>query len=145
MMYSQDRNQMRQAFIDAWKKSNSGEPLEAMEQIIADVVALHPEYHRMLDDSDTALGTEYLPEGGETNPFLHMGLHIAIREQLGANQPHGIQDMYVDIRIRIDDEHEAEHKMIDCLAEEMWRAQAENRVPDNTAYVTCLKKLGNAQ
>ena len=110
-MFGNDRNKLRQYYIDVWHKAQNNQPLEPLEKIIADVISQHPEYHAILNDIDSALGKEYLPESGESNPFMHMGMHIAIHEQLSANRPEGIREIYQKIATRCGDAHEAEHKM----------------------------------
>jgi len=59
--------------------------------IAADIVAMHPEYHALLETGEAALAREWTPEDGETNPFLHLSLHLAIEEQLSIDQPPGIR------------------------------------------------------
>lgn len=87
MMFGQDRNQLRQMYVDAWRKQQAGEPVSPLEALIADIVGLHPEYHALLEKGEDALDQEILPELGESNPFMHMGMHIAIREQLATDRP----------------------------------------------------------
>ena len=81
-MFTQDRRQMRQFFVDAWTKANSQQPLEPMEQILANIIEMHPEYHSLLENADKSLEQDYTPEMGQTTPFLHMAMHIAIHEQV---------------------------------------------------------------
>ncbi len=140
-MFGNDRNKLRQYYFDVWFKAQNNQPLEPLEKIIADVVSQHPEYHPVLSNKDSAMGKEYLPESGESNPFMHMGMHIAIHEQLSANRPAGIREIYQKIATRCGDAHEAEHKMTECLAEMMWQAQRSSTAPDEKAYIRLLKKL----
>ena len=37
-----------------------------------------------------SLDRDWAPKGGETNPFLHLSLHLAVAEQLAIDQPAGI-------------------------------------------------------
>lgn len=113
--------------------------MTALETIIADVIRLHPEYHRLLEDAGKTLDKDWLPEGGETNPFLHMGMHIAIREQLSIDRPAGIKAAYGALLAHRGDAHAAEHEMLECLGETLWRAQRENKLPDEQAYLACIK------
>lgn len=138
-MYSSNRSDTRQPFFDAWKKMQTGVPMTALETIIADVIRLHPEYHGLLEDAGKTLDKDWLPEGGETNPFLHMGMHIAIREQLSIDRPAGIKAAHGALLAHKGDAHAAEHEMLECLAETLWRAQRENRLPDENAYLACIK------
>jgi hypothetical protein len=138
-MYSSNRDDTRQAFFDTWKKMQAGEPMTGLETIIAEVIRLHPEYHRLLEDGGRSLDKDWLPEGGEANPFLHMGMHIAIREQLSIDRPTGIKAAYQTLLAKTHDVMAAEHLMLDCLGEALWRAQRENRLPDEQAYLACIK------
>lgn len=127
-------------FFEVWRKQQAGEPLSALETIVMDVIRLHPEYQPLLaGDPDKALDRDWLPEGGEANPFLHMGLHIAIREQLAIDRPPGVAAAHVALIRRLGNPHAAEHAMLECLAEALWRSQREGRLPDDQAYLACLK------
>ena len=141
MLYGQDRNQLRQVFFTAWQKYNAKQPLEPLEQVIANIIAIHPEYHQYFADEQASLDQDFLPESGQTNPFLHIGLHISIHEQLGVNQPAGITDIYKNLLDKHQDPHTVEHLIMDCLAEMIWEAQRNNAVPDQGKYLQCIKRL----
>jgi len=140
-MFSQDRDQLRKFFISSWQKKQNKEPMEQLETIVADIIEKHPEYQSLLGKEDAAIGREYLPELGETNPFLHMGMHIAIYEQLSTNRPDGIREAYQRICQKAGNEHDAEHLIMDCLGEVMWQAQRNQTQPDEQAYLKMLKEL----
>jgi Domain of unknown function (DUF1841) len=133
------RTDTRRTFIEVWRKQQAGEPLSALESIVADIIRLHPEYQPLLEQPDAALDRDWRPEGGETNPFLHMGLHIAIREQLSIDRPAGVKIAYSALLKRTGDPHAAEHLMLECLAEALWHGQREGHLPDEQAYLDCLK------
>jgi hypothetical protein len=139
--HDQSRDQLRRMYVDAWRKHRERLPLEPLEAQIADVVALHPEYHAQLEKPDTVLMRDYTPEGGQSNPFLHMGLHLAVREQVATNRPHGIQAAFERLAQRCGDPHEAEHQIIECLAEALWEAQRAGRMPDEQAYLERVRSL----
>jgi len=141
MFYSQDRNQIRNLFRDAWAKHLQRQPMEPIEAIISDVVSIHPEYHNMLESKLDDLDKDYLAENGESNPFLHMGMHISLREQLNSDRPAGVSNLYKKILIKTSDQHETEHLMIECLAESLWQAQKTGQQPDEAAYLRCLTHL----
>ena len=141
-MHGDNRDELRHAWITAWSKHRENRPLEPLEALIADVVAQHPEYHPLLESpEEEALGQEWTALRGETNPFLHMGLHLALHEQLSTNRPTGIRDVHSRLVKRLGDRHAAEHAMIECLAEALWLAQRDNRPPDEVAYLERLKAL----
>ena len=132
---TQSRDQLRAAYIDAWRKRREGLPMEALEMQIADVIELHPEYQRALEDPDNALDRDYSPEGGQSNPFLHMGLHLAVRDQLATDRPPGIRQAFQQLIARAGNPHDAEHELIECLAETLWEAQRSGMPPDERAYL----------
>ena len=139
MIFGQDRAELRQMYVDAWKKSSMNIALSPLEAQIAKVIEDHPEYHDMLT-ADT-IDKDFVPEGGQTNPFLHMGLHLAIREQISTNRPSGIAAAFEKLRTRTGDGHKAEHLALECLAETLWEAQRNNTAPDEASYLVKILNL----
>jgi hypothetical protein len=139
--HDQSRDQLRQMYIEAWRKHRERLPMEPLEAQIADLIELHPEYQAALEDPDRVLDRDYSPEGGQSNPFLHMGLHLAIREQVGTDRPAGIRQAYVDIARRLGSEHDAEHQMIELLAQAMREAQRSGQPPDENRYLEQISRL----
>jgi len=139
MIFGQDRDELRKMYADAWQKLCDKAPLSPLEAQISSVVEQHPEYH----DAVTGEGIkqDYAVEDGQTNPFLHMGLHLGIREQVSTNRPAGIAQIFEALATKCGDPHDAEHRMIDCLAETLWESQSQNRPPDEQAYIERLKRL----
>src|ERR1700722_10484246 len=131
----QNRDQMRRMYLEAWRKFSARAPLEPLEAQLAAVIAEHPEYIAWLESGTDALGAEFTPEGGQENPFLHMGLHLAIREQVAPNRPAGIAGIHEKLSARLGSAHAAEHAMLEPLAEALWEAQRQGRVPDEQAYL----------
>lgn len=140
-MFGNDRTQMRRFFTEAWRKASAGEELIPLEQLIADIVQQHPEYHALLENPDSALDKDFLPDLGETNPFLHMSMHISLQEQISTDRPSGIRQLYQQLVMRAGDSHEAEHRMMECLGQMLWEAQRQNRMPDEQAYLSCIRNL----
>lgn len=89
-MFGNDRNQLRQMYKTAWDKFQQQQALSPLETQIAVVIKEHPEYHGLINQLDR----DYLPENGDTNPFLHMGLHLGLREQLSTDRPSGIRQIH---------------------------------------------------
>ncbi|MFA7388630.1 MAG: DUF1841 family protein [Thiohalobacteraceae bacterium] len=141
MIFSDNREQLRQLYCDVWAKHRADTPLEPLEIQIRDVILLHPEYQPLLETPDRALGRDYLPEFGETNPFLHMGLHLALYEQVATDRPAGVRDLARRLRQYHSEPHTLEHGMMECLAESLWRSQRDGIPPDEAAYLDCLRRL----
>jgi hypothetical protein len=144
-MFNPSRDQVRQFFFDVWAKYRAGQPLAGAEQPALDAVLAHPEYHPMLDQPECYQDRDYLPEAGETNPFLHLSMHLAIAEQLSVDQPPGIRDRYQRLLAQHDDPMAAQHAVMECLAEMIWQVQRHQTAFDSTAYLRCLdQQLGIA-
>jgi hypothetical protein len=139
MIFGQDRGELRRMYADAWQKRRDAKPMSPLDSQIADVVEMHPEYHGDVTEGD--LDKDFTPDGGRTNPFLHMGLHLGIREQVATDRPAGIAAIHRRLAARDGDHHAAEHRMIECLAETLWEAQGANRAPDETLYLERLRRL----
>lgn len=141
MFAGQSREQMRRMYLTAWQKFSARAPLEPLEAQIAAVIVEHPEYLPFIESGDSALRSEFTPEVGAINPFLHLGLHLAIREQVATNRPAGIRAVYDSLTKRHGTTLEAEHAMLDVLAEAIWEAQRNNALPDEQAYLERLRRL----
>lgn len=139
-MFGQDRTELRQMFFTAWKKHQNKQLMEPLEAVVAKIIELHPEYHALLENETAELDKDYTPEMGQTNPFLHMAMHISIQEQLSTKRPTGIEQLHQSILKKNKDPHETEHLMIECLGKMLWEAQSQNRMPDENEYLECLKK-----
>src|ERR1700743_610234 len=117
---SYSRDQLRLAYAEAWAKHRSRSPLSALEAQIADVIDRHPEYQRIVADSDSAVAFEQDSTGSGDNPFLHMGLHLAVREQVAIDRPPGIRALLIQMQAALGDAHGAEHVLMESLGEELW-------------------------
>jgi hypothetical protein len=138
-MFNPSRDQARHFLFDAWRKYRSRALLEGLETVAVDVMLLHPEYHHILDDPDRFLDRDYVPEDGQSNPFLHLSLHLAIEEQLAIDQPPGIRAEFGRLLASRGDRHDALHALLECLGEILWRAQRDRAAPDGAAYLECLR------
>jgi hypothetical protein len=138
-MFNPSREQVRQFFCEAWRKHRQRSILEGAEVTAADLIAHHPEYHPLLENPALALEQEFTPESGQMNPFLHLSLHLAVAEQISIDQPPGIRAAYQALRSRLD-VHEAEHAILECLGETIWRAQRHGVEMDGAAYLDCVRR-----
>jgi Domain of unknown function (DUF1841) len=142
-MFNPSRDQARAFFIESWRKRRANEPMEAMEQLVADIVASHPEYHALFENPDAA-DKDFSPEDGQINPFLHVSLHLAIEEQLAIDQPPGLRAAYEACLAKRGNAHEARHDVLDALGETIWEAQRGGKEMDALAYVERVKRKAAA-
>jgi hypothetical protein len=126
---SYSREQLREMYSHAWRKHLAGSLLTPLEAMIAEVVGVHPEYHAVVDEGEAAQG----------NAFLHMGLHMAVREQTSIDRPPGVRELRRQLEARLGDAHAAEHVLMEALGETLWEAQRAGRVPDEGQYLALAR------
>ncbi|NLR74484.1 MULTISPECIES: DUF1841 family protein [Leeia] len=139
-MFDPSRDQARQFLFDTWRKHHDGLPLTPLEAMALDVIGEHPEYHAILSDPDRYLTRDYPAEQGEPNPFLHLMMHLSIREQLSIDQPPGVRAHFHRLCLKLGSEHEAVHAFLDCFGEMLWHAQRYQTMPDPAIYLDCLSR-----
>lgn len=143
-MFNPTRDQSRIFLFDLWEKHRAGAALTPLESLALSILLEHPEYHGVLDDRERYLDRDWKPEGGETNPFLHVAMHLAIEEQLSIDQPPGIRAAVQKLAAKHDSAHDARHEVMECLAEMVWQAQRHGAPFDNAAYLDCIARKGGA-
>lgn len=140
-MFTPTREDARRFLADAWAKHRAGQPLSGLERTVAEIVALHPEYHALLEDADLHLDRDFAPASGTLNPFLHLSLHLAVAEQLAIDQPTGIRAEFERLRAAHGNAHDALHDVLECLGEVVWQAQRAGSGPDATLYLALLRSM----
>ncbi|MDQ6618834.1 MAG: DUF1841 family protein [Pseudomonadota bacterium] len=139
-MFTPSRDEARRFVIQAWSKHRAGTPTTALERMAANIVAMHPEYHRVLEEPAQHADRDFHPETGEINPFLHISLHLAVAEQLAIDQPPGLRREFERLASARGDEHQALHAVVECLGEVVWHAQRHGTGPDAALYLACLER-----
>ena len=133
MFDSKSRDQLRQGYLDAWRKHRSGAILSPLEALLAAVIGVHPEYQPVLEDAARALALDPSQDGD--NLFLHLGLHMAVREQLAIDRPPGVRDLHARLQAASGDAHRADHVLMEALEQTLWEAQRDARAPDEARYL----------
>ncbi|MEO8057872.1 MAG: DUF1841 family protein [Burkholderiales bacterium] len=144
-MFAPSQNDVRRFFCETWRKHRGALPLTPIEAQAADWIREHPEYHADLADVDAALAAVFDVEGGRTNPFLHLSMHLSITEQVGIDQPSGIRQAFELLRHRLGSAHEAQHQVMECLGEMIWASQRSGLPPDGQAYLDCVRRRATTQ
>lgn len=140
MIFGNDRTQLRQVFIDAWRKYQNQAPLEPLEEQLAALVLEHTEYQPLLAESEKALAQDFHVDPGNENPFLHLAMHLSIREQVSLDRPAGIRQCHLTLCQRLEN-HEAEHRMMEVLGALLWDAQRNGKAPDESEYLIQLQHI----
>ena len=130
-----NRDDLRRAYAEAWAKHRLGTPVSALEAAIADVIAGHPEYQPLLADAERAIAYEPAEADAAHNPFLHLGLHLAVREQLAVDRPPGIRDVHRALQAQSGAGHAAEHVLMEALHRTLLEASRDGRAPDEQRYL----------
>lgn len=141
MFYGDTIQETRQMYFSSWLKYQQKQLLSPLENEIVQVILAHPEYHKIFENQEKFQQQSYFPESGEQNPFLHMGLHLAIREQVMTDRPVGIHAIYQSLIKKYADSLMVEHLMMEQLAECLWLSQKNNRPPDELQYLQALGSL----
>ena len=137
-MFNPTRDQVRDFFFESWRKFTDKLPLTPLEGMALEIMVDHPEYHQILSRRDQYVDRDYAPENGDINPFLHMSMHLSIREQISIDQPPGVRAQHQRLCASLGGVMAAEHAMMDCLAEMIWQAQRTRSATDASIYLTCL-------
>lgn len=143
-MYDVNTHDVRGFFAQVWQKRFTPLELDALQQKALILLDAHQEYAPILENIERYMDYEWLPENGETNPFLHLSLHLSIQEQVAIDQPFGIREIYETLCARYaGDWMKTEHEMMEALAETLWEAQRFGKGLDVNNYITKLRKLVN--
>lgn len=137
---SHTREQLRRSYADAWAKRAARSPLTPLEALICDVIASHPEYQKLMTNPVKAEDFDAAAAAPADNPFLHMGLHLAVREQVSIDRPPGVRDLQRRLLDLQGDPHRAEHTLMEALGETLWQAQRAGRTPDETQYLKIVRE-----
>ncbi len=139
-MFNPTKDEVRRFFCDTWRKTQAGEVLTPLEAIARDWMLEHPEYAAELADPEAAQAADYDIAKGQSNPFLHLSMHLSIEEQVSIDQPPGIRDAFRQLAARRGSAHDAHHEIMECLGEMLWTAQRNGTPPDGAAYVENVRR-----
>ena len=90
-MFNPSQEDVRRFFCAVYAKSQNAQPMDAIETLAGQWIAEHPQYHADLGDEEAAISRVYAEGSGQTNPFLHLSMHLSISEQCSIDQPRGIR------------------------------------------------------
>ncbi len=139
-MFNPSRDEVRRFFCDAWRKTQAGEVLTPLEAMARDWILQHPEYETDLSDPEAAQAADYDIAKGQSNPFLHLSMHLSIDEQVSVDQPPGMREAFRQLAARRGSAHQAHHEIMECLGEMLWTAQRNGTPPDGAAYVENIRR-----
>lgn len=138
-MFNPTKDEVRRFFCETWRKTQANEVLTPLEAIARDWMLQHPEYHDELSDPEAAQAADYDIAKGQSNPFLHLSMHLSITEQVSIDQPPGIRAAYHALAAKLG-EHDAQHQVMECLGEMLWTAQRNGTPPDGANYIESVNR-----
>ena len=139
-MFNPSQEDVRRFFCTVHAKSRNAQPMDAIETLAGQWIAEHPEYHADLQDQEAAIKHVYPADKGQTNPFLHLSMHLSISEQCSIDQPRGIRQAVELLTHKRQSLHLAHHEAMDCLGTMLWESQRAGRPPDGQAYIDCVQR-----
>ena len=140
VIFTPSQHDVRRFFCATYRKQQSNEILTPLEAIARDWIVRHPEYVDALTNVEAALAADYSLAQAQDNPFLHLSMHLSIAEQISIDQPVGVRAAFIALAQRLNSEHEAHHRMMQCLGEMLWASQRNGVPPDGAAYIDCVKR-----
>ncbi len=139
-MFSPSQADVRRFFCSTYAKALSGSALEAIETIASQWMDEHPEYAADFSDEAAALRAMGEVTEGQTNPFLHLSMHLSISEQCSIDQPRGIRQAVELLTHKRNSLHQAHHEAMECLGTMLWESQRSGSPPDGNAYIECVQR-----
>lgn len=141
-MYDVNTHDVRRFFAYVWQHRFLSTQLDGLQLKALRILEAHQEYAPYLENIEQYLDYDWTPEQGETNPFLHLSMHLSIQEQVAIDQPFGIRAIHAQLCAKHNDNWvAAEHEMMEALAETLWEAQRFGRGLDVNNYMTKLRKM----
>jgi len=139
-MYNPSQDDVRRFFCQVYVKQQAQTLIDALEVLAGEWVAEHPEYHAVLTDEASALTRQFTGENGQSNPFLHLSMHLSISEQCSIDQPRGIRQAVELLASKRNSLHDAHHEVMECLGTMLWESQRSGQAPDGQAYIDAVQR-----
>ena len=139
-MFKPSQQDVRRFFCETFRKFHAKEILTPLEVIASDWINQHSEYNAVLRDPETAIHANYSIDQANSNPFLHLSMHLSISEQITVDQPRGVRAAFNILASKLNSQHEAHHEIMECLGTMIWNSQRNNLPPDGQAYIEALRK-----
>ncbi len=139
-MFNPSQADVRRFFCEVHRKQLAVEPMQAIETLAGQWITEHPEHHAELTDTEAAIARMGEVRDAQTNPFLHLSMHLSISEQCSIDQPPGIRQAVELLAARRGDLHAAHHEVMECLGRMLWESQRAGRPPDGQAYIEQVRQ-----
>lgn len=131
----------REHMRDIWKKARSGEmdSLSGEDRLLASIMLEHVEYHNQFELADHLSEHEFDAEK-ETNPFMHVLMHLLVENQLETREPIEVYQFYNAMLRRSTTSHEAVHLIAMILSYLLFGVLKYREEFDMEKYKVLLRK-----
>ena len=132
------RSQMRSEFHRVFRAFRDDPAALRGEQfLLGRLLHQHGEWLGLFEQPEPRL----LDVPGEVNPYLHISLHVAVEQQLEADDPPATRHTLARLQRAGLDGHEARHRIMTAVAEEMAAATRNGTGFDTARFVRRLEEL----
>lgn len=138
MYFGNSPKDMRSFFYSSWDKYKQKQRLSTLEQQLVSIILDHPEYHCIFDDPSQS---ETLLNSFTENPFLHLAMHLTIRDQITLKKPPEVSTIFHKLQQKHGDSHIVEHLLMEPLARYLIQLQQSTTPPSITDYVSACQEL----
>lgn len=138
-MLNQDRTALRQQYFSAWQKYHAKQLLSPLESQLIQVILDHPEYQDYVEQANKY--ADYSFETDDINPFLHMSMHLSLRDQVSADNPVGVKSVFERLLLRQGDALLVEHEMMRILTDHIWMMLKQQKPFNAAEYLEHLHRL----
>ena len=140
---SYSREQLRLTLTQAWAKHVAHLPLTPLEALITDVVGAHPEYQGICADAQAAVDFEPSAAGEGESVSCTWGCILRSANSCPSIGRRESAICTVNCRLGLGTEHDADHALMEALAEALWQAQRSGIPPDEKQYLELARNRLN--
>lgn len=135
------KRMMRQNMHRIWQvaQSRNLDGLTDDEKEIAWIMLEHEEFNDDFRNAEELADYEYNPDS-EVNPFMHIGIHIAVENQLKQKEPLEVCEFYNAAKERGVSHHEIIHRLGFILMPLVFHTLKHLKPFDNERYKNLLRK-----
>lgn len=133
------RGALRRRIYEIWQKVKHNEPLEGEDKIYADLMQQHEEWHNTWEFAELLEEHEY--QELDQNPFVHIAFDAVIVNQIRADEPKGINDIYNRLQQRGLSHLDALHEIGGVFVMEFYEISRGRRPYSDERYMQELRKL----
>ena len=119
---------------------NEGRPVEELDEKIANILDLHPEFNPIWEEGELALVPREV-NGQIVNPFVHTVLHVIVDQQIQMGSPEFVYGAFKRLTGQGMDPHDSLHAIIGVYADLYFTSMRRGARFDSLDYQTRVDSL----